>query len=73
MSIYISTLSLTATAVDRYWSVSVTRLPSSTTNKYKILSTAGVIITINLTATLAILPYSAHIHWQVREQRYQKL
>ena len=69
MSIYISTLSLTATAVDRYWSIAVTRLPSSTTNRYKILSTAGVIIAINMTATLAILPYSAHIHWQVRDNR----
>ena len=55
----------------RYRSVAVTRLPSTSTNNHKILSTAGVIITINITATLAILPYSAHIHWEVRHTNVQ--
>ena len=71
VSIYISTLSLTATAVDRSRSVAVTRRRQQ--DRLNMVTTGTVILTINVTATLAILPYTAHIHWQVRPYTYVRM
>ena len=57
MSIYMSTLSLTATALDRY--ITVTRLPTS-----RPAAPAGPnIAAINLVATAAVVPYCLHMEW----------
>ena len=54
-----STLSLTAVAVDRYQAVSVSLSPVGG----GVTKAVVVIIIINMSAMLAILPYTLHMTW----------
>ena len=63
-SVYVSTLSLTAVAIDRYQTVS--RAPLAPCQQQGELGSAVVtILVLDTLALLAITPYTVHITWEL--------